>query len=616
MIDTVLQLLRDLEWLRPFWLLSLLPLPWLLWQLSRQPVGAGRWQDIIDAHLLRVLLQQDQDGKRSRLPLLAIALAWLLTALALAGPSLQQQKVPLYQRDSARIYLLDLSPSMNADDVKPSRLARARLKLRDALATPRDGEQALMVYAGSAHVLTPLATDAKTLAAQVPVLSTDLPPVSGNRPELAFERAVRLLNDAGHRSGEIVWLTDGIDPDQVERVLAVLQPHDIRLAVLAIGTVDGAPVRQANGALLTDNNGNVILARLDLAPLQAIVNAVNGKLATLTADDSDWQALAFSGANWSNDLRHVDGDRQLREDLGGWLVLPLLLLLLVAFRRGSLLPVFLVALAGISPRSEAGWWQDLWQTPDQQAAELLAKGDSKSAATTFQHPDWRATAQYRAGEFAEAAQHFSGNSANAHYNRGNALAKAGKLDDALAAYDAALDQQPDFPEAKANRAAVEKYRQQQQNSQSGQPQKTQQQQQQGEAGDSTASPQQQTETEQNAAQSKPSEDTATEQQHASAQQGEQDRNQESPQDNSGAPEQQMNQPPPKMPTQTPRPPTGSDQQTAALDDEQAKPANETPLPTALKQLPDDPGGLLRRKMKLEYLRRGQETQQTDQEQRW
>ncbi|MFZ5842188.1 MAG: VWA domain-containing protein [Pseudomonadota bacterium] len=614
MIDALLQRLGELVWLRPLWLLALLPLPVLLWWLARQPVGAGRWQDIIDAHLLRVLLQQGQDGKRSRRPLLAIAIAWLLAVLALAGPSFQQQKAQLYQRDSARVYVLDLSPSMNADDVKPSRLARARLKLLDALNTPRDGEQALMVYAGSAHVLTPLATDAKTLAAQVPVLSTDLPPVSGNRPELAFERALRLLRDAGHRSGEIIWITDGIDPDQVERIQAVLQPHDIRLAVLAVGSPDGAPVRQANGALLTDNSGKVILARLDLAPLRAVVASVGGKLATLTADDSDWQSLTFADANWSSEHRQIDGDRRLREDVGGWLVLPLLLLMLLAFRRGSLLPaVFLVA-ATISPRSEAGWWQDLWQTPDQQAANMLAKGDSKSAATTFQHPDWRATAQYRAGNFAEAAQQFSGDSASAHYNRGNALAKAGKLDEALAAYDAALARQPDFAEAKANRDAVANYRRQQQNAQSGQHQKNQQQQQQGEAGESTPDPDQQTETEQNAAQSSASDDAATGQQQRSAQQGEQD-GADQPQAAGDSPEQPLAQSPTDAPEHAP-PQTGSKQQSPAVDDKQAKPANDTPLPTALKQLPDDPGGLLRRKMKLEYLRRGQETQQTDQEQRW
>ncbi|HEX4911298.1 MAG TPA: VWA domain-containing protein [Permianibacter sp.] len=615
MIDSLLHLLRDVEWLRPLWLLTLLPLPWVIWRLARQPTGAGRWQDIIDAHLLRVLLQQGENGKRSRWPLLAIALAWLLAAVALAGPSFQQQQVQLYQRDSARVYVLDLSPSMNADDVKPSRLARARLKLLDALNTPRDGEQALMVYAGSAHVLTPLATDAKTLAAQVPVLSTDLPPVSGNRPELAFARALQLLRDAGHRNGEIVWITDGIDPDQVERVVAVLQQQPVKLAVLAVGTADGAPVRQANGALLTDKAGKVILARLDLAPLHAVVNAVDGKLATLTADDSDWQSLTFADAVWTGSERQVEGDTRLREDIGAWLVLPLLLIVLLAFRRGSVLPVIVFVIAGASPRSEAGWWQDLWQTPDQQGAALLAKGDSKTAATTFNNPDWRATAQYRAGEFADAAQQFTGTGANAHYNRGNALAKAGKLDEALAAYDAALAQRPDFAEAKANRDAVEKYRQQQ-NNPSGEPQKSQQQQQQGEAGDSTANPQQQTETEQNTAQSEPSQDSATDQQDASGQQGEPDRSKASPPDKNGAPAQQKPEATANTQTQNKPAQTGNDQQLAAQDDEQAKPANETPLPTALKQLPDDPGGLLRRKMKLEYLRRGQETQQTDQEQRW
>ena len=608
---------NDFLFLRPLWLLALLPLPFFILLLARRPAGAGRWQDIIDAHLLRVLLQQGNAGQTSRLPLLLLALTWLLATLALAGPSLRNQDTPLFQRDSARVYVLDLSPSMNADDIKPSRLARARLKLLDALQLPRDGEQALLVYAGSAHVLTPLATDAKTLAAQVPVLSTDLPPVRGNRPELALQRAVQMLNDAGHQGGEIVWLTDGIDSDQVERVLASLADHNVRLAILAVGTADGAPVRQSNGALLTDNAGRVVLARLDLAPLQTVANAVNGRLATLQADDSDWQALQFPSSALTATTRRVDGGVALREDAGAWLVLPLLLVVLLAFRRGSLLPVILLGITGFSPRSEAGWWQDLWQTPDQQAAQLLQSGEAKTAAERFRDPDWQATARYRAGEFEPAAQGFAKDTANMHYNRGNALAKAGKLDDALTAYDRALQQQPDFTAAKENRAAVERYRQKQQQ-QSGQ-QHDQQQEQQGQSGDSQADAQQQ-------AQQEKSEQNSPSPQESQQSGGEQSNSgdEQEPSDNAGSPPQSADdndaqtdrQQQAQRADQQQAAPEPAKQNPAASDDEQTLPANETPLPTALKQLPDDPGGLLRRKMKLEYLRRGQETQQQDQEQRW
>ncbi len=612
---------NGLLFLRPLWLLALIPLPFFVVLLARRPAGAGRWQDIIDAHLLRVLLQQGTPGKTSRLPLVLLALAWLLAALALAGPSVRNQDAPLFQRDSARIYVLDLSPSMNADDVKPSRLARARLKLLDALNQPRDGEQALMVYAGSAHVLTPLATDAKTLAAQVPVLGTELPPVRGNRPELALQRAVQMLKDAGHSGGEIVWLTNGIDADQIDRVIAAVADQNVRLAILALGTPEGAPVREA-GALLTDNAGKVVLARLDLAPLQTVVDAVNGRLATLQADDSDWQALQFPETALASSTRRVDGGLALREDAGAWLLLPLLPLVLLAFRRGSLLPVLLLGITSFSPRSEAGWWQDLWQTPDQQAAQQLQQGDAKAAATTFRDPDWRATAQYRAGEFDNAAQSFATASAQGHYNRGNALAKAGKLDDAIAAYDQALQQQPDFTAAKENRAAVEKYRQQQR--QQNPQQRDQQQEQQGQSDDNSAHAQQQSQQQsEQQPQQEPSDANQQTAQEPDQRRGE-DPNQGSESSQTEATEAQQQssdgkneaKPDRQARTQQPQQNAADKQAEAATDDEQAPPANETPLPTALKQLPDDPGGLLRRKMKLEYLRRGQETQQQDQEQRW
>ncbi len=614
----------DFVFLRPLWLLALLPLPPVIWLLSRRLAGAGRWQDIIDPHLLRVLLQTGTRTASTRWPLLCIAFAWLLATLALAGPSLRSQDSPLYQRASARVYVLDLSPSMNADDVKPSRLARARLKLLDALNQRRDGEQALLVYAGSAHVLTPLATDAKTLAAQVPVLTTALPPVSGNRPELAMQRAVQLLKDAGHSSGEIVWLTDGIDADQVERITAALQDQPVRLAVLAIGTADGAPIRSANGALLTDRAGKVILARLDLAPLQAVVNAVNGRLAPMQADDSDWQALQFPEQPFDGNTRRFDGASSVREDAGAWLVLPLLVLGLLAFRRGNLLPIVLVLTATFSPRSDANWWQDLWQTPDQQAAVKLKNGDAKMAAETFRNPDWQATARYRAGDYEAAAQRFAGSDATALFNRGNALANAGKLDEAIASYDKALGLQGDFTAARDNRDFVAKLKQQQQ--QTNPQQHDQQQKQQGQSGDSKANAKQKSEQQKSDEQQSPSEETEAnnQQQQAGSAANESEQQQAStPEQQEAANQQQAERQAKKQAQQQAQQQQQADsqnggQQTEATtsDDEQTLPANETPLPTALKQLPDDPGGLLRRKMKLEYLRRGQETQQQDQEQRW
>lgn len=631
--------LSDFLWLRPWWLLALLPLPLLIWLLSRRQAGAGRWQDIIDSHLLRVLLQQGSNGNVSRAPLAFITLAWLLSVVALAGPSFRSQDAPLFQREQARVYVLDLSPSMNADDIKPSRLARARLKLLDALNSKRDGEQALLVYAGSAHVLTPLATDARTLAAQVPVLTSNLLPVSGNRPELALQRAVQMLHDAGHNRGEIMWLTDGIDADQVERVIDSVKGQGIQLGVLAIGSAEGAPVRQSNGSLLTDKAGKVVLATLDLAPLQAVVNAVGGKLTTLQADDSDWQALQFAEPELAGNTRRVDGVLTLREDAGAWLVLPLLIIVLLAFRRGSLLPVALLVLCTASPRSEAGWWQNLWQTPDQQAAKQLAAGDAKAAAQQFQNPDWRATAQYREGDFSAAAQGFAGHDANSQFNRGNALAKAGKLDEAIAQYDAALKQKPDFTAAKENRDAVDKLRQQQkqQNQQNQNQNGDQQKPEQAKTDPNKADHQQNGAGEPDANQQNPQQ--SAQNQQSQDQQNQQDKDNSSAQNPSGEnsaqeksaengnDKQEAKQPSSAKPEDQAQAgaaqqaqPKSDDKskpaQALAQDDDNTPPANERPMPLQLKQLPEDPGGLLRRKMKLEYLRRGQETQQQDQEQRW
>jgi len=98
-------------------------------------------------------------------------------------------------------------------------------------------------------------------------------------------------------------------------------------------------------------------------------------------------------------------------------------------------------------------WAGLWFTPDQQGQRQFRHGEFEQAAQTFSDPMWQATALYRAGEFEKAAQSFARrDTAEAHYNQGNAWLMRGKYETAIACYERALEKQPDWKEASDNRA--------------------------------------------------------------------------------------------------------------------------------------------------------------------
>ena len=196
----------DFHFLRPLWLLALLPLGLLLWRLLRADRDRDVWRGLIDAHLLHRLLS-DAGEAASRLPLALLGLGWFIGVLALAGPAWERLPEPLYQARQFRVLVIDLSPSMNVTDLAPSRLARARFKLLDLLRVAPEGQTALLAYGAEPYVVAPLTNDVETIAAQVPILDTSLLPVFGARHE------GRVLDQAGEllRQACLLYTSDAAD---------------------------------------------------------------------------------------------------------------------------------------------------------------------------------------------------------------------------------------------------------------------------------------------------------------------------------------------------------------------------------------------------------------------
>ena len=450
----------ELHFLRPQWFIGLLPLLVLLFLLWRRRAHDQVWRPLVDPHLLPHLLVGTEGAPR-RLPLTLLALAWLITVLALAGPVWERLPVPVFTVDAKRTILLDLSPSMNAADVTPSRLARARFEVLDLLRASREGQVALVAYGPEPFVVSPLTGDAQTIADQVPRLSSDLIPVPGpRRTDLALEAALDLLTQAGARQGEVILISDGVGEDPGDTPASpasvaaarTLAEAGHRLSVLAVGTPEGAPVPDSAGGFAGDAGGGIRLARLDRQGLEALSRAGGGIYVELGAGDEDTRALVGETPRLGSEVMEQEGltADQWREE-GPWLLLALLPLAALAFRRGWLLPVLLLA-AMLPPNP--GWalgWDALWQRADQRAARAFADGDHAAAATDFRDPAWRAASRYRAGDYGGALGDLEGLAgAESDYNRGNALARLGRLDDAIAAYEQALEQAPDHEDAQAN----------------------------------------------------------------------------------------------------------------------------------------------------------------------
>lgn len=440
-------------WFRPWWLLLLPLLGWMLWQLWHRQKRAGRWQMILPPAFHAALLSGG-NGRDSKLPWVALGLAWLLTILALLGPSWERVEQTSQKPADPLVVILELTPEMLATDVVPNRLEQARRKLFDLLQHRSDAQTAIVVYAGSAHTLVPLSDDLSTSRNLLDALKPSLMPEAGHRADLAVTKALALLDQGALGDGRILLIGSTLTEQERQGIRRALDGKSTQFLMLGIGTAEGAPITQEDGSFLKDDQGAILVPHLDEPSLKAFANGVDGRYRHARLDETDLRALGL-----------LDGPRTLRNDgqtlrldtwadQGYWLLLPLLLLAACAGRRGWL---FCLPLLFLLPQpSYAFDFDDLWLRPDQRGVHLLKQERPAEAAQHFEDRQWQGVALYEAGDYSGAAQRFAeGNDAHAHYNRGNALAKSGELDAALDAYEQALELQPDLRPAQTNKALVE-----------------------------------------------------------------------------------------------------------------------------------------------------------------
>jgi Ca-activated chloride channel family protein len=556
----------SVHFIRPLWLL-LLPLALLLpWIVGRFRHASGDWSRICDPHLLRWLSVGGQQGRPSRVMPLLAGLVLALAALSLAGPSWVKLPDTAFTSRDARVMVLDLSSSMLAQDVRPDRLTLARYRLSDILRSTEEGQMGLVAFAGGAFVVSPLTSDMNTISNMLPALQPDIIPIAGSRADQALELGASLLQRAGVPRGELLLVSDSAKARDTS-MAKKLHAQGIVVSVLAVGSVAGAPIPSGAG-FVTDRSGNVVIASMGRNALQEVARAGGGRYSELSmspAAELPWQDPEGSEFALSDDAL---GERW--KDMGPWLALLLLPLVAAMFRRGLLFvfPLLIIPALLVPVDGHADVWTDLWENRDQQAWQSLRAEQAEQAAAVAKDPALAGEAWFRAGDYALAAESWTmAQGADAHYNRGNALAFAGDLEAALVAYDQTLALESDHEDAIANKELIEQLKQQQE-------QEKQQQQDQEQQG----------------------EDQSQDQKESESEPGEEDQESEEGQEQEGDPENSEQQEQ-EAGEQESEPLENEFEENWSEEDAQA-------MEQWLRRIPDDPGGLLRRKFRNQHQRNG------------
>ena len=580
----------DFHWLRPDWLWALPLVALLSFALARRALAPGSWQRVVDPALAPYVLSHAA-SKRYGYRWWLLSLGGALAILSLAGPSWDRLEQPVFRSEQAIVIALDLSRSMDAQDLTPSRLTRAKLKILDILEQRSSGQTALVVYSSNAFTVTPLTTDVDTVAALVNSLSTDIMPSRGSYPVAAINKGRRLLDQAGVGYGEVLLITDGGTSPAAEKAAEDLAKAGYTLSVMGVGTRQGAPIPVAGGGFVTDRAGNIAVPKLETRELQSLAAAGHGRFTILSADDRDLDILLSGVVDPSSASDEALATDQWLEE-GPWLLLLLLPLAAFAFRRGWML-VMVFAILPLAEPVYAFGWDDLWLTKDQQGQRQLAEGNAADAAALFEDPSWRAVANYRDAQYAGSAAGFVGQQDTKNlYNLGNALARLGEFETAIDAYEQVLEIDPGDEDAQYNLDLLKQAQEQQSESGEGQNQDSSQSDGEGQQSEGEGDPNQSGAEGNNSKQSQEGDSSRLEeemnQEDLEAMKEELERAAREAAQQQGEPEDQQGKSPAEVMAQR----REQEQQQA--------------MEQWLRRIPNDPGGLMRKKFRNQYLRYGRD----------
>ncbi len=421
---TLPEALKAFHFIRPFALVLLPVIAAFWWHVRsgaqrREAPGQG-----IAPHLQEALTV-GESGARRVLPIDGVALALVLIALAVAGPTWSRMPEPFVSPTAPVVIVLETTSSMMETDVAPSRLERAKFKIRDLLDMRAGARTALIAYAGTAHRVVPFTEDAQIMVPYLEGLSPDVMPQEGANAGAALALAQELL--AGEDApGGILFLLDDLD------------------------------LADANDMSSPDVGALVFHAILPDGTRSRGLDALQGpQVITLTAEDGDLRQIDRM-LNAAYRAALLETSTQPWQDRGWILAIPAAVLCLIWFRRGWTMKWALVLLCTIGglaapQRGYAEGIANWFFTPDQQGQRAYNQRDFARAGALFEDPMRQGFAIYRAGQYDKAVEVLSTiETADAAFVQGIAHLRNRQYRDGVRAFETVLERDPDYPGAAEN----------------------------------------------------------------------------------------------------------------------------------------------------------------------
>lgn len=447
----------NIHFIRPDFLWALVPVGILFilsWISIRESEG---WKKLVNPQLLNLLIIKG-NKRGAWFPKMLMILTAVLLVLAMAGPTWQRVDKPGNQTEAKVVIVLDMSRSMLATDIGPSRLERAKMKIKDYLKINQGVQTGLVVFAGSAHEALPPTKDYKTFRSTLDALSPSSMPLKGSNLSGALNLTDQILEKTDAPS--FVWvITDDINATDVQAFgqrTGTKNKYDL----LVLGTPQGGNIPLYRNRLLKDKKGKVVTVGLNTAQLQNAITMPHVNLIPFTLDNTDIELYV---KNIQENLVFTKDSTKAEEDwvdAGYYLSFLIVFFMLFWFRKGLLvqwtwiflLPIFFISCDSVDqlPKDDLKA-EDFFYTRDQQAQKLLDKGDSTEAVATFTNQSQAGYTYSEMGDYEKAADAYAQDiTANNMYNLGVSQAKLGNWEAAEKAFQMALDIDPEFKEAKKN----------------------------------------------------------------------------------------------------------------------------------------------------------------------
>lgn len=453
--------LNQLHFAHPLWLWGgiAVPLLWIAFLLFyRTQRSVHQLEKFIDSHLLPYLLVNKAHKEKSIWKTFLLwSVVWSFLTLALAGPRWSFREMETFSQDQSLVILLDLSESMNATDIKPSRLVRAKQKIEDLLNISKGVKIGLIAFAADSHMITPITDDKETIRHLLPSLDTDLVYVQGSRLSPALVMASTMLESESGNNKALLVISDGGFEDSIAIVTAKkMAEKGIVIHVMGVGTTEGAPIFDKRNAA---KKGTPIISKLEKDRLTEISLVGNGRYLEAHYSDHDEITILKELEKRAEAQVLIGKKNQFWDERFYLIIFPVLPIILWWFRRGY---VFAMILLLLTPTvSVEASVKDYFKNSEELGKQALEDNDFETAINTFQDPYRKGVANYKAGNYVEAEKMFRQSAreevaSSSAYNIGNSLVKQGKYEDAITAYEEVLKKWPDHIKAKENLELLKK----------------------------------------------------------------------------------------------------------------------------------------------------------------